>query len=131
MPETEESQQNLGAVRTEIEQIRAMQRFQVAASPDCRKFVENHLEDKPGSSEVYLSLRGGPLSLNGIMAMTKKSKPWVSKVCSHLVLRGLIAKVSDPKNSKSALFVWTDLENVLGVSGVAQRLLQKTGAKTN
>lgn len=131
MPETEASQQNLGAVRTEIEQIRAMQRFQVAASPECRRFVENHLEDKPGSSEVYLSLLDGPLSLDGIMAVTKKSKPWVSKVCSYLVDRGLIAKVPDPQNSKSALFVWTDLEKILNVSGIAQRIQKKSNAKNN
>src|SRR5882757_2552801 len=125
MAETEESQQNLGAMRTDIEQIRAMQRFQAAATPAYRTFVEEHLEDMTGSAEVYLALQRGPLNLDGIMAVVKKSKPQVSKVCSHLDLRGLIAKIPDPANKKGRLFVWTDLENVLEVSAIARRILKK------
>jgi len=131
MAETEESQQNLGAIRTDIEQIRAMQRFQAAATPEYRKFVEEHLEDKPGSAEVYLSLQKGPLNLDGIMVVTNKSKPWVSKICSHLDLRGLIAKIPDPNKKKGLLFVWTDLENILEVSNIARRIIKKTSTKKN
>lgn len=129
MAETEESQQNLGAIRTDIEQIRAMQRFAAAATPGYRTFVEEHLEDMTGSAEVYLALQGGPLNLEGIMAVVKKSKPRVSKICSHLDLLGLIAKIPDPSNKKSRLFIWTDLENVLGVSAIARRLTKKAAAK--
>ena len=124
MAETQQSQQNLGAIRTDIEQIRAMQRFAAAATPSYRTFVEEHLEDMTGSAEVYLSLQDGPLSLDGIMAIIKKSKPRVSKICSHLDLRGLIAKIPDPSNKKGRLFIWTDLENVLGVSAIARRLVK-------
>lgn len=131
MAETQESQQNLGAIRTEIEQIRAMQRFQIAASPDCRLHVQEQFEAKIGSAEVYLTLREGPLSLDGIMAKTKKSKPWVSKVCSHLYEKGLIARVPDPQNNKSILFTWTDLENTLGASNIAQKLVKNSNAKAN
>src|SRR5437764_3751402 len=119
MAETEESQQNLAAMRTDIEQIRAMQRFHTAATPSFRKFVEEHLEDKPGSAEVYLSLQNGPLNLEGIMAVAKKSKPWVSKICTHLELRGLIKKNPDPAVKGGKLFIWTDLENILEVSKIA------------
>jgi|GEM_PF-6891562 len=131
MAETEESQQNLAAMRTDIEQIRAMQRFHTAATPTFRKFVEDHLEDKPGSAEVYLSLHNGPLNLDGIMAVVKKSKPQVSKICSHLDLRGLIAKIPDPANKKGRLFIWTDLENVLEVSDIARRIIKKGSTKKN
>ena len=131
MAETEESQQNLAAMRTDVEQIRAMQRFHTAATPSFRKFVEDHLEDKPGSAEVYLSLQNGPLNLEGIMAVVKKSKPWVSKICSHLDLRGLVAKIPDPANKKGKLFIWTDLENLLEVSDIAQRIIKKGSAKKN
>lgn len=129
MAETEESQQNLSAIRTDIEQIRAMQRFAAAATPSFRKFVEDHLEDMAGSAEVYLALQDGPLNLDGIMGVVKKSKPQVSKICSHLDLHGLIAKVPDPSNKKGRLFIWTDLENVLKVSEIARRLTKKTATK--
>lgn len=131
MAESEESQRNLGAMRTDIEQIRAMQRFQAAATPAFRTYVEEHLEDMAGSAEVYLSLENGPLNLDGIMAIVKKSKPQVSKVCSHLDLRGLVAKIPDPANPKGRLFVWTDLENVLEVSEIARRIIKKGSAKKN
>jgi hypothetical protein len=131
MAETEESQQNLAAMRTDVEQIRAMQRFHTAATPAYRKFVEDHLEDKPGSAEVYLALENGPLNLDGIMAVVKKSKAHVSTICSHLDLRGLIAKIPDPANKKSKLFIWTDLEDVLEVSDIARRIIKKGIAKKN
>jgi predicted transcriptional regulator len=131
MAETEETQQNLGAIRTDIEQIRSMQRFQAAATPAYRTFVEEHLEDMSGSAEVYLALQNGPLNLDGIMAEVKKSKPQVSKLCSHLDLRGLIAKIPDPANKKGRLFVWTDLENVLEVSSIARRIIKKGNSKQN
>jgi hypothetical protein len=131
MAETEESQQNLGAIRTDIEQIRAMQRFQAAATPAFRTFVEEHLEDMKGSAEVYLALQTGPLNLEGIMAIVKKSKPQVSKICSHLDLRGLVAKIPDPANKKGRLFAWTDLENVLEVSAIARRIVKKGDTKKN
>ena len=124
MAETEESQQNVAALRTDVEQIRAMQRFAAAATPSFRTFVEEHLEDMTGSAEVYLSLQGGPLNLEGIMAVVNKSKPQVSKICSHLDLRGLISKIPDPANKKGRLFIWTDLENVLEVSAIARRLIK-------
>lgn len=129
MAETEESQQNLAAMRTDVEQIRAMQRFHTAATPSFRKFVEDHLEDKPGSAEVYLALQSGPLNLDGIMAVVGRSKPWVSKVCSHLDLRGLVAKIPDPSIRQGKLFVWTDLENLLEVSKIARGIIKKRSAK--
>jgi hypothetical protein len=131
MAETEESQKNLSAIRTDIEQIRAMQRFQAAATPQFRTFVEEHLEDKVGSAEVYLALKDGPLNLDGIMAVVKKSRPQVSKICSHLDLRGLIAKIPDPANPKSRLFAWTDLENILEVSEIARKIIKKGNTKSN
>jgi hypothetical protein len=130
MAETEESQQNIGAIRTDIEQIRAMQRFAAAATPSYRTFVEEHLDDMRGSAEVYLSLQHGPMNLDSIMAVVKKSKPQVSKICSHLELRGLVAKIPDPANKKGRLFFWTDLENVLEVSAIARKLV-KAKAKKN
>jgi DNA-binding MarR family transcriptional regulator len=131
MAETQESQQNLGAIRTEIEQIRAMQRFQIAASPDCRLHIEKQFKAKIGSAEVYLTLCDGLLSLDDIMAKTKKSKPWVSKVCTYLHEKGLIARVPDPHNSRSILFTWTDLEAMFGASDIAQKLVKNANAKAN
>jgi hypothetical protein len=131
MAETEESQQNVAAMRTEIEQIRAMQRFQAAATPSYRTFVEEHLDDMLGSAEVYLALQNGPLSLGGIMAIIKKSKPQVSKICTHLYRRGLVAKIPDPASPKGRLFIWTDMENVLEVSEIARRIVKKGNAKKN
>ncbi|MCA1576250.1 MAG: hypothetical protein LC794_02655 [Acidobacteria bacterium] len=74
MAETKESQQNLGAIRTDIEQIRAMQRFTTAATASNRAFAEDHLGEMVGAAEVYLSLQNGPLNLDEIMAIVKKSK---------------------------------------------------------
>ena len=126
MAETKESQQNLGAIRTDIEQIRAMQRFTTAATASNRAFAEDHLGELVGAAEVYLSLQNGALSLDEIMAVVKKSKPRVSKICSHLDLFGFIAKIPDPSNKKGRLFVWTDLENVLKVSAIARRLIKNS-----
>ncbi len=130
MLETQESQNDLAAIRTDVEQIRAMQRFAAAATPEYRKFVAEHLGDMAGSAEVYLSLQKGPLNLDGIMVVVKKSKPQVSKICSHLHIFGLIAKIPDPSNKKGKLFVWTDHESVLGVSTIARGLIKKAAAKT-
>lgn len=129
MAETDESQQNLGAIRTDIEQIRSMQRFAVASTPSSRKFVEEHLDDMVGSAVVYLALQNGALNLDGIVAIVKKSRAQVSKICSHLDNQGLIAKIPDPSNKKGRLFIWTDLENILGVSAIARKLVKKTSPK--
>jgi hypothetical protein len=129
MAETGESQQNLGAIRTDIEQIRSMQRFAVASTPASRKFVEEHLDDMAGSAAVYLALQNGALNLDGIVAIVKKSRAQVSKICSHLDNQGLIAKIPDPSNRKGRLFIWTDLENILGVSAIARKLVKKTSSK--
>jgi hypothetical protein len=130
MAETPESQQNLGAIRTEIEQIRAWQRFQIAASPDCQLRAKSLFEGKIGAPEVYLALADGPLSLDGIMAKTGKSKPWVSKVCTYLHDKGLIARVPDPNNANIVIFTWTDFDRTLDASAIAQKLVKNASSKT-
>jgi len=130
MAETPESLQNLGAIRTEIEYIRAWQRFQIAASPDCQRRAKSLFEGKPGAPEVYLALSDGPLSLDGIMTKTGKSKPWVSKVCTYLHDKGLIARVPDPKNAHIVVFTWTDFDRTLDASNIARGLVTNASSKT-
>jgi hypothetical protein len=131
MAETAESQQNLAAMRTDLEQIRATLRFHTAATPSFRKFIEDHLEDMPGSAEVYLSLQNGPLNLDGIMKEVNKSRSVVSTICTHLDRRGVVAKIPDPSNKKSKLFIQTDMEDVLEVSEIARKIIRKGSAKKN
>ena len=65
------------------------------------------------------------------MAIVKKSRSNVSEICSHLDFRGLIAKIPDPANKKSKLFIWTDLENLLEVSKIARGIIKKGSPKKN
>ena len=123
MAETEASQKNLAALRTDVEQIRTMQRFQIAANSSYKEFVQNHLNDMKGAAEVYLALAAGPQNLEGLMKVLGKSKPQVSKICTHLHEQGFIARVPDPAKRSGLLFVWTDLETLLGVSSIAKRLV--------
>jgi hypothetical protein len=120
--ETEPTQENIAYIRTHVDQIERMMRFTVASAQASADFVETYLRQKKGAAELYLKLSDKPLGLDELMKLTRQSKPNVSKICSHLAIQGMIAKVPDPDRARSFKYCWTDLENILGVSRIARRI---------
>lgn len=124
MAEMSHTQEDIAYIRTHVDQVEQLTRFAIAANPHSSAFIEEYLREKKGAAEVYLHLGEKPLSLEEIMKVAGQSKPNVSKICTHLASKGVIAKMPDPDNSRSFKYRWTDLETMLGVSRIARRLIK-------
>lgn len=125
MAESEYTQQNLAYIRTHVDNLERMVRFQIAANPHSREAVQEQLNGRAGAADVYLLIASGPKTLDELVAARKSSKPTISKICTYLYDCGLIFKVPHPANVKQIAFTVTDLEQMLGVSKLAKQIAGK------
>lgn len=126
MTETEHTQENIAYIRTHVDRVEQLTRFAIAANPKAAEFIKSYLKERKGAAQVYLSLEAKPLSLDELMRATKQSKPNVSRICTHLANHGIIEQGRDPANVRSFKYRWTDLENMLGVSKIARRIVKNS-----
>jgi hypothetical protein len=122
MAESEYTQLNVARLLAEIEHVRSLVRFDVAANPESSLYVERLLKGRKGAAEVYLSLAERPKSQTDITQHLTLSRPTVSRICDYLSHYGLIRKVPDPTNPRQFLYTWGEFEQTLRVSRIAKRI---------
>jgi DNA-binding transcriptional ArsR family regulator len=127
MAETKHSQENLAYIRTHVDNLERMVRFQISANPQSREIIRDRFENREGMAEVYLALREGPKTQDELMDCTGKSQPTVSRVLRDLFEAGMITKVPAPNKKKA--YAWNDLELLLGVSRIAETFIAKHARK--
>src|SRR5262245_53738740 len=119
MSETEYSQTNIAAIRTQLDNIERMTRLAIAANPNSQAHIEELFTRRAGSAEVYLLFEGGPKTQDELIALTGKSQATVSKICTHLFESGLIERLPA---SGGVRWMWHSMERTLGISRVAKKI---------
>ncbi len=125
MPESEHTQRDIAAIRTQLDNVERMTRLSIAANPNSQAHVEALLRARAGAPEMYLLMADGPKTPEQLRSLTGKSQATVSKVCSHLFESGLIERQPDPSNSGGIIYRWHEMERTLGVARIARRLVKK------
>lgn len=126
MAESEDTQSNIAAIRTRLDNIERMTRLSIAANPNSQAHIEEMFRRRAGSAELYMALADGPKSQDELTALLSKSQPTVSRIVAHLYESGLIDRV--PQSGR-VLWMWHDMERTLGISRVARRLATKPTTK--
>ena len=124
MPESEHSQENLASVRTHMERIEQLVRFQILANKQNADAIVERLTGRAGMAEVYLAVGGdSPRTQDELAAALGKSQPTVSRILKELYDAGLVIKVPSLGNRQVMAYAWSDLEPLLGVSKIARRIV--------
>jgi biotin operon repressor len=126
MAETEDTQSNIAAIRTRLDNIEKMTRLSIAANPNSHTHIEELFRRRAGSADLYMALADGPKSQDELTAHLGKSQPTVSRIVAYLHEKGLIDRVPQ---SGGVLWMWHDMERTLGISRVARRLVTKPTPK--
>ena len=126
MAESEDTQSNISAIRTRLDNVERMTRLSIASNPNSQVHVEELFRRRAGSADLYMALADGPKSQEELVKILEKSQPTVSKVITHLYESGLIDRVPKPGG---VLWMWHDMERTLGISRVARRLTTKPTTK--
>lgn len=127
MAETEDTQSNIAAIRTRLDNIEKMTRLSIAANPNSQAHIEELFRRRAGSADLYLALANGPRSQDELTTLLGKSQPTVSRIVAHLYESGLIDRVPQ---SGGVLWMWHDMERTLGISRVARRIVTNSTPKT-
>lgn len=117
MSETKETQSNLAYIRTHVDKLEQMVKFQISASPQSGAAIKARFEERDGMAEVYLALEEKPLSQPEIAKAILRSQPTVSRICQELLRAGLVATV---KRGPVTQYRWTDLEDLVRASRIAR-----------
>lgn len=117
--ESEYAQQDIAAIRTQLDNVEGMTRLAVAANPNSQAFVESILRGRANAARIYLLMGPEPTSQTKLQQETGLSAASVSKVCSYLYENGLIMKV---RHGKNLLWGWSHLESTLKISRVAKKV---------
>jgi len=125
MPESEHSQENLAHVRTHMERIEQLVRFQILANPGNSAAAKERLSSRAGAAETYLAIgaTGSPRPQDELAAALGKSQPTVSRILKELFDAGLVIKVRSASNRQVLAYAWSDLEPLLGVSRIARQIV--------
>jgi DNA-binding transcriptional ArsR family regulator len=129
VPESEHSQENLASVRTHMERIEQLVRFQILANKQNCEAVQERLSARAGMAEAYLAVGAGdrPRTQDELAAALGKSQPTVSRILKELYDAGLVIKVASVGNRQIMAYAWSDLEPLLGVARIARRLVGDAG----
>src|SRR5437773_5578315 len=89
MPESEYSQENLAAIRTHLNNLEQMVRFNTATNPNVRAAVEGLFESRAGLAEMYVALEGGPKTQRELAETLGVNQSTVSRILKVLLDIGL------------------------------------------
>jgi len=123
--ESEYSQENIAFIRTHIDRIERMLRFEISANPNSQNLLRARLASRPSMPEVYLAMENGPKTQQEIAQALSLSQPTVSRICKELYDAGIVDKVPAPRRGNLMVYAWTDFEQVLGVSRIARELIKR------
>jgi DNA-binding HxlR family transcriptional regulator len=131
LAETEYSQENISAIRTQLDSIERLTRLSIAANPRHQEHIAELFEGRAGSAELYLALEDGPKSQDDLIRVTGRSQATVSKVCNYLHENNLISRVPALTEGTKVLWRWHDMERTLGISRVARRIAKARPASND
>lgn len=129
MPETPDSQENLAYIRTEIEEIKGFQRFQIAMSRGVREAVTELFEKSRGAAELYLALEAGPRTQEELAAMLGKDRSNVSRSLAPLLAVNLVRKLGGPGGSRRGAYAWSPIERLVRASRLARQVIKRAESK--
>jgi predicted transcriptional regulator len=118
--DAEDAQIDLGYIRTHLQNIEQLVRFDIAANPGSRQAVRAVFEARPGSSKIYLTLAARPLSQEELSQAAGVSQSTVSRICQHLIDGGLLTTMRDPDRPRVTLYTPSALDRLIGVSRIAK-----------
>jgi hypothetical protein len=130
VPESREAQNDIAYIRTHVDNVERLLKFQISANPEAREMIRQHLAARDGAARLYLALEE-PRTQAELQTQLQLSQGTVSKILTHLLDGTLIMKVPSLNNAKVTAYSRSDLERVLKVSRIARELLKSTGAKAN
>lgn len=127
MPESEHTQENLAYIRTHVERLEQLVRFEIRANKRSTDAVVEQLTGRTGLAEAYLALEGDrPRTQDELAGALGKSQPTISRILRELYDASLVIKVPSPANRQVMAYTWSDLESLLGVSKLARRIVAGT-----
>lgn len=119
MAETKDSQENIAYIRTHVDNLERLVRFQISADPASQRAIRERFAQREGMAEVYLALKDGPRTQEELASTVRRSQPTISKVLKELASHGMVEKMMSSTNPKKMSYRWTDLEGMLKVSKIA------------
>jgi predicted transcriptional regulator len=126
MAESKESQENLAYVRTHVDQLERMVKFQISANPQSGESILLRFKQREGMAEVYLALDGDPKTQDEIKVIVGRHQSTVSRVCTELLNAGLVMTVPSLKDRRKTAYAWSGLEGLVRVSRIARDYLAST-----
>lgn len=123
LTESNETQANIAYIRTHVDNLERMLRFQIGANPESRDAVAALLKGRERAAELYLLLSGEPKTQDQLTAVMKTSQPTVSRILKHLVDAGIVRKVE-------GAYAWSEFEQLVGVSKIARQLVREASSTT-
>ncbi len=121
MGESETTQDNITYIRTHVDGLERMVRFQMRSDPNVREEAKRLLEARTGAPELYLALGSGPMTQAELVALKFGTQPTVSKVLSHLEDAGFVTR---GRRGKDTVFLQSDFEQVVKLSKIARGLVR-------
>jgi predicted transcriptional regulator len=132
MAESKESLENLAYIRTHVDNLERLVRFQISANPASKNSIRERFGQREGMAEVYLALAQGPLTQDELAEVVRRSVPTISRILKQLAEEGMVEKMQSLKNPKKMAYRWTDLEEMLKVSRIANEYLtENPGLRTS
>ncbi len=125
MPETKDSQANIAYIRTHVDNLERMVRFQISANPQSRELMKETLARRPGMGEVYLALEDRPKTQDELRVELGLSQPTLSRILKELCEANMVDKIPSPADRKTMAYKWTELEKILDVSRLARDHLKR------
>jgi DNA-binding transcriptional ArsR family regulator len=124
MPESEYSQDNLAAIRTHLNNLEQMVRFNTATNPNIRSAVEALFSSRPGLAELYLALGGEPRTQTALSATLGVNQSTISRTMKPLLDAGLVTAIP-PAGMRKTTYIWSSVEPMIGVSKLARAHIAK------
>ncbi len=123
MSESEHVQRDIAAIRTEMEQIKSMQRLIVASNKEVKEHVRDFLSKRENAPEVVVLLAIGSLTQEEIAQQLGKSVATVSQVLTYLTGKGVIVEHKDPLNPRKIRCGLNVLENTVNAVEIAKSII--------
>ncbi len=114
----------LTKIEGDIEHLKDIQRFAVAANPMGRDYVAQVFKEREGSARLYLAIGGDdPQTQDALMDAVGMGHTNVSDLCRYLEQVGFVRRVPSQVPGSRYQYTWGELERVLGISKVARKIV--------
>jgi len=120
MPESEYSQENLAAIRTHLNDLEQMVRFNTASNPHNKDAVKALFASRPGLAEVYLALEGEPKTQPELARAVGVNQSTISRSMKVLLDAGLATAIPAAGTRRNTTYMRSGVETLIGVARLAR-----------